>query len=568
MSSESLSVNYEMATVLFIDIVGYSMQPIDRQMEILSTLQTVVKESVSYQRAQADKELIAIPSGDGMALVFLRSPVMPVRCGLEIAGALRAHPEVHLRMGVHTGPICRHEDIKESINIVGGGINIAQRVMDSGDAGHILLSHTVAEVLRQFSGWSDSLRDLGEHEVKHGLRIHLHNLFKDGLGNPEIPSCMRREEPVLAPAPIAPVEPTPDPAEAPVRKRNPWKWLLAGSLAGVAILAVGAFLIQQKGGGLFSAAVVSPKSPVQNFVPPGSANPAAAASTPPVPADAMRLIDEWAASTKAMDLNRHMAVYADSLDAFYNKKQIPKADVAKNVQSMFDQEASFDDLRFDKWASRELPQGRLLVEFDKQFKATMKTGVPNEGMVHSQLVLEKFGDAWKIVSEADTKVYWTNKAERDAVASSAQALAATPPPSDKDALSETATYRDPNSYIEFRYPSRILHQEAAANPQEVIRLKSDEGVVISVMIVPGEGTEALAKAYQADIAMPSREIQYKTPPRNGWYVVSGYDGPAIFYRRVVSTRGHVASITFVHEKSLTPRYNFAPMIAPTFRAVE
>jgi adenylate/guanylate cyclase family protein len=166
MSSESLSVNYEMATVLFIDIVGYSMQPIDRQMGILSTLQTVVKESVSYQRAQADKELIAIPSGDGMALVFLRSPVMPVRCALEIAGALRAHPEVDLRMGIHTGPVCRHEDIKESINIVGGGINTAQRVMNSGDAGHILLSHHRAGVLHR-PGPGDSVGDQRRPRFAH-----------------------------------------------------------------------------------------------------------------------------------------------------------------------------------------------------------------------------------------------------------------------------------------------------------------------------------------------------------------------------------------------------------------
>src|ERR1700689_608736 len=138
----------EMAYVLFMDIVDYSLRSIDEQTELLTILQKGVRGSSEYKHATTD-ELISLPTGDGMALVFLRDPVSAVKCATEIAAFLQGHSEIKLRMGVHTGPVLRHADIREEVNVVGGGVNMAQRVMDFGDAGHILLSGNVAEVLQQ-----------------------------------------------------------------------------------------------------------------------------------------------------------------------------------------------------------------------------------------------------------------------------------------------------------------------------------------------------------------------------------------------------------------------------------
>jgi class 3 adenylate cyclase/tetratricopeptide (TPR) repeat protein len=189
MSSDASAsaAHYELAFVLFMDIVAYSLRSIDDQTDLLTILQKTVRETGEYQRAAAKQELISIPSGDGMALVFLRDPVAPVRCALEIAASLKTHPEIRLRSGIHQGPVRRHSDIREEVNVVGGGINMAQRVMDCGDAGHILLSRNVAEVLEQLRGWSEFLHDLGMHEVKHGVKVQLYNLCKDDLGNPVFP---------------------------------------------------------------------------------------------------------------------------------------------------------------------------------------------------------------------------------------------------------------------------------------------------------------------------------------------------------------------------------------------
>ncbi len=179
--------NYEIASVLFMDIVSYSLQTIDRQTEILTLLQKAVRATNEFQLSLIEDELILLPTGDGMALVFMRDPIAPVRCALEVANSLRTHTEIKLRMGVHMGPVCRHADIKEEINVVGGGINTAQRVMDCGDAGHILLSQNVAEILDQLDEWRDCLHDLGILEVKHGFKVHLYNLCKAALGNPDLP---------------------------------------------------------------------------------------------------------------------------------------------------------------------------------------------------------------------------------------------------------------------------------------------------------------------------------------------------------------------------------------------
>ena len=177
----------EMAHVLFMDIVSYSLQPIDQQEQTLHQLQDIVRSTTEFSKAKAGDELIRLPTGDGMALVFFGDVEAPVRCALELHRILRRWPEIHLRMGIHTGPVYRVEDINAARNVAGGGINIAQRVMDCGDGGHILVSKAVADVLDQVSTWKTALHDLGEAEVKHGVRVHLYNLYTDEAGSRELP---------------------------------------------------------------------------------------------------------------------------------------------------------------------------------------------------------------------------------------------------------------------------------------------------------------------------------------------------------------------------------------------
>ncbi len=178
----------DIAHVLFCDIVGYSILPIDRQKGMISALQHIVRRTEEYRRSDARGRLVRLPAGDGMALAFLQDPVAPVRCAIEIARALKERPEIRLRMGVHSGPVFLSTDINGTRNVVGSGINIAQRVMDSGDAGHILVSRNVAEVLGQISHWQPLLHDLGEREVKHGVRIHLYNIYTNEVGNAARPT--------------------------------------------------------------------------------------------------------------------------------------------------------------------------------------------------------------------------------------------------------------------------------------------------------------------------------------------------------------------------------------------
>src|ERR1700737_2100938 len=177
----------EMAHVLFMDIVAYSRMPMDQQEESLRHLQDKVRSTSEFTRAQASNQLIRLPTGDGMALVFFDDPEAPVRCAFELGRALRQEASFQLRMGIHTGPVYRVADLNANRNIAGGGINIAQRVMDCGDAGHILVSSAEAEVLGQVSAWCPMLHDLGEVEVKHGVRIHLCNLYNDKAGNSVLP---------------------------------------------------------------------------------------------------------------------------------------------------------------------------------------------------------------------------------------------------------------------------------------------------------------------------------------------------------------------------------------------
>src|SRR5216117_2290024 len=182
----------EIAHLLSIDVAGYSKLSNNEQIELLQELNQIVRSTECFRSAEASGKLNRVPTGDGMALLFFRSPEEPVRCALEIGGALRDHPHIRLRMGVHSGPVNRITDVNDKTNFAGSGINVAQRVMDCGDAGHILLSAHVAEDLAQYRHWQPYLHDLGECEVKHGLRLHLFNLYKDGLGNPQVPGKLRR----------------------------------------------------------------------------------------------------------------------------------------------------------------------------------------------------------------------------------------------------------------------------------------------------------------------------------------------------------------------------------------
>jgi len=182
----------EIAHVLLIDLVGYSKLLINEQIELLQELNQIVRSTDCFRTAEASGKLIRVPTGDGIALLFFHSPEEPVRCALEISKALQEHPHIQLRMGVHSGPVNRVTDVNEKTNMAGAGINVAQRVLDCGDAGHILLSGHIAEDLAEYRHWQPYLHDLGECEVKHGLRLHLFNLYRDNLGNPQVPDKLKR----------------------------------------------------------------------------------------------------------------------------------------------------------------------------------------------------------------------------------------------------------------------------------------------------------------------------------------------------------------------------------------
>jgi TolB-like protein len=195
MSTDSSSdVKFEIGHVLFIDIVGYSKLLINEQSEQIQKLKEIVRGTEQFCLAEAEGKLLRLPTGDGGAVVFRTSPEAPVLCALEISKALKKHPEIRVRMGIHSGPVNEVVDLNEQANIAGAGINVAQRVMDCGDAGHILLSKRVAEDLAQYRQWQLLLHDLGETEVKHGARVHVFNLYNEELGNPEVPERLRPKE--------------------------------------------------------------------------------------------------------------------------------------------------------------------------------------------------------------------------------------------------------------------------------------------------------------------------------------------------------------------------------------
>ena len=180
-------IRLEVAHVLFIDIVGYSKLSINEQRAVVDELTTIVRGSDQYQKAEAAGRLIKIPTGDGMALVFYTSQEAPAQCAIEISGALKAHPRLQVRMGVHSGPVSGVIDVNGHANLAGAGLNMAQRVMACGDAGHILVSKHVAEDLEEYEHWRPLLHDLGTCEVKHGMRVGIANLYADQVGNPQLP---------------------------------------------------------------------------------------------------------------------------------------------------------------------------------------------------------------------------------------------------------------------------------------------------------------------------------------------------------------------------------------------
>jgi TolB-like protein/class 3 adenylate cyclase/Tfp pilus assembly protein PilF len=182
----------EIAHLLLIDVVGYSKLLVNEQIELLQELNQIVRNTECFRAAETSGKLIRVPTGDGMALLFFHSPEEPVRCALEISRTLQDHPHIQVRMGVHSGPVNRVTDVNDKTNFAGAGINVAQRVVDCGDAGHILLSGHVAEDLADYRHWQPYLHDLGECEVKHGLRLHLFNLYKENLGNPQVPEKLKR----------------------------------------------------------------------------------------------------------------------------------------------------------------------------------------------------------------------------------------------------------------------------------------------------------------------------------------------------------------------------------------
>ena len=184
----------EIAHLLLIDIVGYSKLLVNEQVEAVQELGRIVRSTDCFRNAEASGKLVRVPTGDGMALLFFRSPEEPARCALEISQKLNENSNLQLRMGIHSGPVNSVRDVNDTLNVAGPGINVAQRVMDCGDAGHILLSKHIADDLAEYRHWRPYLRELGEYEVKHGLRFGIVNLCKENHGNPNLPEKLQRRK--------------------------------------------------------------------------------------------------------------------------------------------------------------------------------------------------------------------------------------------------------------------------------------------------------------------------------------------------------------------------------------
>jgi len=229
-------IELEIAYVLFIDIVGYSKLVTHEQRRLLELLNEIVRDSEHFRTAEAKSRLITVPTGDGMALVFYNTPEAPVECALEVSSAASEHPELKLRMGIHSGPVSGVVDVSGRSNIAGAGINIAQRVMDCGDAGHVLISKHMAEDLEQYGHWKRNLHDLGECEVKHGVCVAVVNLYTEDFGNPEVPQKFLQARHKAAAVPVA--------AEKRTRSRS---WIIAAAaLVLIAALVAGVFFLSRR----------------------------------------------------------------------------------------------------------------------------------------------------------------------------------------------------------------------------------------------------------------------------------------------------------------------------------
>jgi TolB-like protein/class 3 adenylate cyclase/predicted Zn-dependent protease len=236
-------IELEIAYVLFIDIVGYSKLVTHEQRRLLELLNQVVREAEHFRVAEAKSRLVTVPTGDGMALVFYNTPEAPVECALEISRAASEHPELKLRMGINGGPVSGVVDVSGRSNIAGAGINIAQRVMDCGDTGHILISKHLAEDVEQYGDWKRHLHDLGECEVKHGVRVSVVNLYTEDVGNPEVPQKFREAR---------------HKAVAPVGERQGLSksWIVAAVL--IILLALGGLLLLRRSASSRNGATTAP----------------------------------------------------------------------------------------------------------------------------------------------------------------------------------------------------------------------------------------------------------------------------------------------------------------------
>src|SRR5206468_8557919 len=201
-NEQKTKLRLEIAHVLFIDIVGYSKLLIDEQSEALQELNQIVRKTDAVRGAEAAGQLIFLPTGDGMALVFTGSVEEPVECALQISQKLCAQPSLPVRMGIHSGPVHHVADVNQRENIAGAGINIAQRVMDCGDARHILLSKRVADDLAQYRQWRPVLHELGECRVKHDVPVSVVNLYTEEIGNPSLPGAFKANEPARTTVPL------------------------------------------------------------------------------------------------------------------------------------------------------------------------------------------------------------------------------------------------------------------------------------------------------------------------------------------------------------------------------
>src|SRR5580765_7069103 len=248
-------IELEIGHVLFIDIVGYSKLLIDEQRDYLHTLNEVVRRTDSFRAADAAGKLTRLPTGDGMALVFATTPDAPVSCAIEISNVLGSHPELRVRMGIHSGPVSGTTDVNDHSNVAGAGINLAQRVMDCGDAGHILLSKRVADDLEQYRQWRSHLHDLGECEVKHDVRVHVVNLYTDELGKSELPEKFQQtkeKEQTQPPPPASPAKPA-------GRSRA---WIAALVIATAAIVATASYIFSHRPGSKVLPASTAPEKSI------------------------------------------------------------------------------------------------------------------------------------------------------------------------------------------------------------------------------------------------------------------------------------------------------------------